>query len=183
MSYEGMVQMVCANRHESMFDAREDIPGYCPHVFCRARWEYRHDIDTTNGYSEEHASTCKASLKCVGFDDFWTRDRHGTIYAASVARQEINPDDLAAGVWKRVEWTEEDETRDARAIQALNRSFASLLEFKRKLIMTRIATPIAADDILRMNDELRLQLGATSNNPNDWPYWLLELVFPKPQQQ
>lgn len=93
MSYEGFSQLLCKNGHlheEDSNVAYSETPSAgCP--VCAESFVWRHDVDQTNGYSEDHPSTCRAELTEIGYEDVWHKDHYGNRYA--VKRLRFEPTD------------------------------------------------------------------------------------------
>lgn len=83
MSYEGSVEYLCANGHESGTDCYMDDLIVCR---CGAPITHRHAINHTNGEDPEDPSTMPAPVEEIGFDDVWHKDHYGNRYATKDMR-------------------------------------------------------------------------------------------------
>lgn len=84
MGYSGFTEYLCVEGHFSSRNVWAEDLKACPH--CGKAFAHFHGVDQTNGYSEEHPSSCHAPKKLIGFTDVWNNDHYGNRYATKVDR-------------------------------------------------------------------------------------------------
>lgn len=106
MSYEGFVEFLCEQGHYHTCDCNDSYPKTCE--VCGGSINYRHSVDTTNGYNEEYPSTCRGPKTEIGFDDRWQEDHYGNRYAVKILRFEPDKTIWVNLVVERIKQAEEE---------------------------------------------------------------------------
>lgn len=85
MPYQGHQEFICQKGHYFVGDQHAE-PSQCEEEGCEALIQYRHEVDTTNGYDETYADTSNAPKREIAKEDRWLKDHYGNKYAVMVLR-------------------------------------------------------------------------------------------------